>query len=199
MQFFFKQDLHQFMHPIRLFKCGIDQGCNIIQTGRMLPAAGLIAPDKPAEYAIVTNLVIFFIHRCNGQGSGRHVLTDQVDVLIMLDQIFRDPGGLPVSFTFVGQDSFRSFNGMMNDPLFRIIIDYQGNVLPGFRIEQRRIRIHHPELVHLLEILDLSIKPGFLEGLEVRCPTHVFIQMISLPLMNGNRQAIRFFTVESGE
>ena len=87
--------------------------------------------------------------------------------------------------------------GGMDNPIIRLIDDNFRDIFPCFCVHFRKVGIRDPELRHLFEILNLGVKADLFARFKITDAAHIFIQMIALPLMNGDGEAIRFFSVQS--
>jgi len=61
------------------------------------------------------------------------------------------------------------------------------------------VGIDKPELAHIRKILDRSVNTNHLRCFERINPTHIFIEVVALPLVNRNRQSVWFASVQSGK
>ena len=194
--FLTEQNVQQRVHPVRPVHRRVNELGDIVQAGRMLPAARLVAPHESAQDAGVADLGIAFGDRRGVERGDGHILADEVNILIVFDQVFGDPGRFPVTGGFISERAVRRVNDMMGDAVVRSTADRRDLVAPGRRVELGHIRVDQPELPHVLEVLDLRVQPDLLKSRQVGDAAHVSVQVIALPLVHRGRQPVRLFPVQ---
>jgi hypothetical protein len=184
------------MDPIGILEGLEDQQLDFHQATGVLPAAGLVAPDEAPQNPRVADPVVLPPDRPMIQFGDRHVLLDQLNVLVVLDQVLGDPRSGPVGAGLVGQFALGSDDAVMDDLVVGVRIDHGDLVAPLGRLHRVLLGVGDPELAHRLEILDCRVHAGDLKGGQRVHAVHVRIEMKLLPLVDRHRQPIRLLAVQ---
>ena len=137
------------------------------------------------------------LHRLGVKIGHGHVLADELDILVPLDEMLRDPGGPPVAVGLEGQFAAGCGDPVPEHPVVRIGIDLLDRIPPFPGGGARHIRTGAPELTHRLHVLDRRVHAEREEGLELGEAIEAGLAVIGLPLVDRDRQAVRLLTVES--
>ena len=135
-----------------------DELLDVEQAGGVLPAAGLVAPDEAAQDAPVADRVVGPADRGRVEPGHGHVLLDEPDVVVVLDEVLRDPGRHPVALGPVGEGPARRRDRVARDPVVGIGAQDLDLVPPFGRRELGEVGVREPELAHVLEVLDRGVE-----------------------------------------
>jgi hypothetical protein len=176
-----------------------DERLDVDEAGGVLPASGLVAPDEAAQDAVVADGVVGPADRHRVEPRHGHVLLDEPDVVVVLDQVLGDPRRHPVALGRVSQCPPRRGDGVPGHPVIGIGAEDLGIVPPLGGRELGEVGVREPELAHVLEVLDGCVQPEQAEGLEVADASEERVEMVLLPLVDGHGQAIGLLPGQGAE
>jgi hypothetical protein len=198
-QLLLEKDAEEFVDPIRFVETAQDQLLRIDEAGGVLPAAGLISPDEPAQNSLISEAVIGPVHGRRVEARHGHEFLDQADILVLLDQGLGDPGRHPVPGCFVGQPPPRRPDRMVIHPIIRLVADNLDFVAPFRAGDFGQVCVSGPELPDVLKGLDGGVESKHLEGLEVADPPKIGLQVVGLPLVDRGRESVGLLLPQGAE
>ncbi len=87
----------------------------------------------------------------------------------------------------------------VDDPVVGVGAEDLRLVPPLGRRELGEVGVREPELAHVLEILDRRVQPEHAEGLEVVDAAEERVEVVLLPLVDGDRQAVGLLPGQGAE
>ena len=189
----------RFVNPGGIVEGAKDEALHVDEASGVLPAPGLVAPDEAAQDAGLADRVVGPADRSQVETRHGHVLLDEPDVVIVLDQVFRDPGRHPVALGQVSQRPSRCGDRMPADPVIGVGAQDLRFVPPFGGRELREVGVREPELSHVLGVLNGRLEPEHPERFEVARAADERIEVILLPLVDGRGQPVGLLPGESAE
>jgi len=165
-QFALEQGAEEPMDPVGMVYALHDQLLLRHQAAGMLPAAGLVAPDETAQNPGLTDTVVFSGDGLLVQLPHRHELLDQLNILMFLNEVFRDPGRGAVAAGLVGELALGRGDGVVQQLVVRVISHDPDLLAPFRRLDNELLGVGNPELAHRLEVLNRGVQAAGLESIE---------------------------------
>ena len=172
------------MNPVRVVIGFQNQIFRTVQLTGILPAAALFPAEEGPEDSLVPQPVIHGFCALFSQHRHRGVLLIEVNILLLLDQVLHHPGGHGVAALGGGEVPLRGVDGVVRADIVR--------ELGGLGL--------HPPLGGLrgicFVVVESCIQSAGGKSLQSGHASHVGVQVIVLPLVNGHRQPVRGLLVD---
>lgn len=118
---------------------------------------------------------------------------------MLLDEVFQSPGGGAVAAGLVGERAPGRVDRVVEQFVVRVVPDHFDFFPPLGRGDGVFLGVGNPELAHGLAVLDLGIQLGEAKRLQRVHAAHVGVEVIFLPLVDGDRQAIGFLARQGAQ